>query len=247
MSADYVAEVHRHHEEIVAEWMKDHRARLCELSGGDCAVKVVRLARPGTSWYSIDYVLYGGTLCVCGDLNDAVYRWKTPITLEYLAGLTLDSFGEKCLASPHHPLGKRWEPNLARGWIEAQVAQVVALESMGPWSYMECVERLSNDHSVGLEEAVACPESWAELLHERSEGIVFEERGREIPLFTEPSEDWKVGYTWDVHTRAHWRGLQLAHQQLSEGDYGLSRGKDRVADRGRRGLLERACARWFRA
>jgi hypothetical protein len=45
---------------------------------------------------------------VVGDLDEAVYRWSQPLTLDFLAHTGLDYFASKCRASADGVGGRHW-------------------------------------------------------------------------------------------------------------------------------------------
>lgn len=68
---------------------------------------------PKTFINSLFFQIRGNTLLAFGDLYDAVYSWSSPISWNWLAGLGIGYFSEKCRASPHGAGGLRWNAEKA--------------------------------------------------------------------------------------------------------------------------------------
>lgn len=83
-------------EEIRTRWFPHHKAKIQEFGPN-----LFRLswANPASSDYSIVYIIDHHTLCVYGDLGEAIYQWSGKINLHFLRSLNLDYFHGKCQAS----------------------------------------------------------------------------------------------------------------------------------------------------
>lgn len=65
----------------------------------DIGIEVLTWKKPESSSYMTKYIVTGNTLCVYGDLGEAIYQWSSPITFEWLSELDLSYFKGKCRAS----------------------------------------------------------------------------------------------------------------------------------------------------
>jgi len=223
----------------VAEWFKEHQATFEEASFKS-GVPITRILwkKPNTSCYRVDYLIYGGMLLVCGDLGDAAYQWSGSINLKFLAGCDIGYFGGKCRASSQEPRGKTWDSERVQRWIEEKLAEwatdnpIVNIDGpeetetpRAPITFERCVELMWDEDCESLDERITHPQAWSEFRAE-SKGLILsdtevEERSRtgeksmEYPRMQfECCEDYDVGYTWDLHTRAHLIGLKMAYAQL---------------------------------
>ena len=97
-------------EREIRERFKDHKPSYSVFSNGTEQIEVLRWAKPGTGIDAIEYWFRKGTLCVHGDLNEAVYQWHTSIgKLGAVAGCNLDYFATKCQASPEGRQFQTWD------------------------------------------------------------------------------------------------------------------------------------------
>ena len=203
------------HEAWIVDWFKDHQA---SLSDPRDSVQRLSWKKPGTTCYAMIFLLSGGYLCVLGDLGEAVYQWSEKVSLRFLADCSLDYFGSKCQASSEEPKGKAWYPERVQRWIGEQLRYWSEEHETLPISLERCYEL-----NPGLDEAIESAGGWADYIY-NSDGLILSdvpvqaepgEFHTEYPIMSfEGSEDWEVGYDWDLRTRAHLRGLQMACKQL---------------------------------
>lgn len=105
-----------------AEWFKDHaihsRLLLVEAGTPSPRIELLRWRRPASGTFSVDYLIYGNTLFVAGDIGGAAYRWGQQVTFEWLAGCDLHYFAEKCEASETGRDFEYWDEDTAKQRIE---------------------------------------------------------------------------------------------------------------------------------
>jgi hypothetical protein len=176
----------------IVNWFKDHRATLhesVELAGWK--IECLRWQKPGSSDYRVDYMLRNGTLCVTGDLGEAIYEWYSPVDgLKWIAGLDIGYFHSKCLASEYGRGSKNyeWDEDKARGYISRRLEEDKDYEGY---------ERFI-DADVPLHSKFEL-EAWC---HRNDPADVFDD------------EDWwewlpGCGHIIPVRTRAHLIGLKV--------------------------------------
>jgi len=85
---------------------KDHQILTDNENSG---IRYIVFGTPGTSIYKINYLITKNVLCVFGDCYEAVYMWGQNVSLEFLAGCSLDYFSEKCRASQNGAGAKNWD------------------------------------------------------------------------------------------------------------------------------------------
>jgi hypothetical protein len=93
-------------------WFKDHVPAVQEFNNAgdpDQNLTFIRFRKPDTFTYACDFLLVGGRLFVTGDLGAAVYAWGRLLDLQWLAGLDLDYFAEKCEASENGRGHREWD------------------------------------------------------------------------------------------------------------------------------------------
>lgn len=147
--------------------------------------------KPGSSNYMIQYIISGNTLCVYGDLGEAIYRWCEPITFEWIAGLNLSYFKGKCQASEVGRDFREWDEKKA-----LDALKYFAKEEYFKWKEFE--ER-EGKH------ALYDNSEWNEWLREHGDEVLGEEFW-----------DWAygIGYTINVRCIYHFIGLHMAMEQI---------------------------------
>lgn len=187
------------HDKMIREkWFKDHKAAYSVLDDGQ-GHKVERLywAKPNSSFYSVLYLFYNGTLFIAGDLGEAVYRWHPDIgAMKDLAGLDLDYFKGKCCASEVGRDFIQWDDDeaerRARQWVEEN------RNRFGGKTW----EAFLEDHG---DDALTFKDSWLRWL---------EDHGHEYF-----GDDWwefasDFGQVTSIRCRAHLIGLKMAFEQF---------------------------------
>lgn len=96
--------------EIRERWFREHKATVSASPNG---VTAILWKNPGTQNFHVCYILWGGTLYVSGDLGAAVYRWGDWLSLQFLAGCSLDYFMGKCCASETGRDYVEWDDEVA--------------------------------------------------------------------------------------------------------------------------------------
>lgn len=89
---------------------KDHVAEFSDLEEG---MQMLKWGIPGRYVHRIDYLIHGNILFVTGDYGSATYRWGDRINFEFLSGLNLGYFAEKCEASEKGRFFKSWDERVA--------------------------------------------------------------------------------------------------------------------------------------
>lgn len=101
-----------------------------------------------------------------------------------------------------------------------------------PLTFQECVELHYDEDVYRLEEAIQNPHAWG-LFASESKGLILSKekekreryaRGRRpgdhddeaYPRMEFDCEQYDIGYSWDLRTRGHLLGLQMAWKQLTE-------------------------------
>ena len=57
----------------------------------DSNLETLTWMNPGDSCYMINYIIRGGVLFVSGDVGEAIYRWSSPITFEWLSKVDIEN------------------------------------------------------------------------------------------------------------------------------------------------------------
>lgn len=83
-------------QDVRTRWFKNHKATI--LHDGE-TLKLIEWKDPESWCYAIRYIIDRNTLCVWGDLGEAVYQWGDRINLAFLANIELGYFVSKCQAS----------------------------------------------------------------------------------------------------------------------------------------------------
>ncbi len=108
----------------IREWFANHEATYSVGDVGGVQVERLVWKRPGTSTYRVDYACIGGTtLCVAGDLGEAVYNTGAN-SLEWWARCDLSYFASKCYASETGRGYKEWDEREARSRLESSIADM---------------------------------------------------------------------------------------------------------------------------
>ena len=190
-----------HDKMIREEWFKDHRAAYSVLDDGQ-EHKVERLywARPGSSFYSVLYLFYGGTLFIAGDLGEAVYRWHPDIgTLKDLAKLDLDYFKGKCCASEVGRDFVQWDEDKAaqrvREWLREERKHEPETKA---WSDFLCDDG---------REALNHKDAWLRWLEDHGHEYFGDDWWEFAPNF---------GQIISIRCRAHLIGIKMAFHQLKD-------------------------------
>lgn len=241
---------------IAGEWFKDHKVRLYQTATltaeGAKTYPITNLvwARPGSSIYRIDYLIYGATLFVTGDVGDAVYRWSEHLDLNFLAHLDTDYFGSKCMASDSEPRGKHWDEGRVKRWIEEKLAQWAEenpiVDISGPeetecsrlaLTFKQCRNLMLQEYREWLDDVMSHPGAWAAFCAD-SEGLILSDLkvkqqhylGNSVEAYPRMpfDDDYRVGYTWSLRTRSHLVGLKLAYEQLQQQKQQLEQSKPTV-------------------
>lgn len=102
-------------------WFKDHVAFI--LGKKDDDLIKIRWREPGSSNYYVIYLIdtLASTVCVYGDLGEAVYMWHGGFNgnaLEFLSRCSLSYFNGKCSASSCGERGKIWNDEIAKSNLQ---------------------------------------------------------------------------------------------------------------------------------
>ena len=97
-------------EKEIKYYMKDHKA----IYSAKEDMETLSWKKSGTSVFGIDYIMRGNILIVTGDLGHAIYRWSSPVMLEWVSRCDLSYFAEKCVASETGSGGKEWNAEIAK-------------------------------------------------------------------------------------------------------------------------------------
>lgn len=98
------------------ERFKDHEMSIMENGW-------VKFAKPGTNIDMLCFNTFYGYLTVIGDLGDAVYQWGERITLDWVAGCSLDYVLGKCQASEVGRDFHDWDASLCHEDLEKWAVQ----------------------------------------------------------------------------------------------------------------------------
>ena len=189
----------------IRRWFVDHVATVNIFRRGEREIQEILWKKPGTGVNSILYIIKNRTLCVQGDLGEAVYRWSDVINLPFLAGCYLDYFAEKCEASECGRGFKEWNELKAREYLDDWLSQLA--------EERECnvSDLLTHEH-----EDVTASELRSACDHEHEFYIMLDSH---YGLF---GSDWgESSWGEDIAIRCiyHNVGLKMAHEQLGDGPY----------------------------
>ena len=112
---------------IRAEWFPNHRATVTN----DGVTQRLLWQKLGTRINLVSYYAHLNALFVIGDLGEAIYQWGEVITLKWVAGLNLDYFAGKCVASGTGLGYVEWDGDLARKTVQEAIATD---DDVGDWS-----------------------------------------------------------------------------------------------------------------
>jgi hypothetical protein len=115
----------------IKENFKDHIIRDHQMIyRADCPnVEVMTWGdRRGGSAYRVDYMLRNDTLCVYGDLGEAVYQWYGPTSLEWISSINVGYFHGKCEASRTGARGMEWDNKKALKEMKTQVVDIMSCD-----------------------------------------------------------------------------------------------------------------------
>ena len=190
-------------EERIKESFKDHVAKITQFAKYDVnadedakidiGIEVLTWKKPESSNYMVKYIVSGNTLCVYGDLGEAIYQWSQNITLDWLATLDLSYFKGKCQASEVGRYFREWDENTA----------IKYLKDMEKQEYFEW-SKLEEEGGTG---SLYDARDWEEWLREN---------GSEV--FGEDYWDWafEIGYRANTRCVYHFIGLQMAMEQINK-------------------------------
>lgn len=172
---------------IREEWFKDHAPTFSDHG----PFKMLLWRHPDSTNYYVRYIIHSNVLYVSGDIGEAVYIWGQALTWEWLAGLNLDYFAEKCEASE---TGRDYV-----GWDERYGnARLKELPQSDPATYKKLVELLDIencgiDHNRG---------EWEHRIHQHGWDI------------TDDSETLshlcEIGQVVNLRCQGHLVGIQMA-------------------------------------
>jgi len=184
-------------EEMIKGNFKDHVAKITQFAKLDvddagCDIEVLTWKKPGTNNYMIKYIVSGNTLCVYGDLGEAIYQWSQNISFEWLSGLDLSYFKGKCQASEVGRDFREWDDRTAIKFLKDMEKQ-----EYFKWSDLEY---------LGGTESLYGSRDWEEWLREN---------GSEV--FGEDYWDWAygIGYRVNIRCEYHLIGLKMAMEQIN--------------------------------
>jgi len=112
---------------IRAEWFPNHRATVTN----DGVTQRLLWQKLGTRINLVSYYAHLNALFVIGDLGEAIYQWGEVITLKWVAGLNLDYFAGKCVASGTGLGYVEWDSALACKTVQEATATD---DDVGDWS-----------------------------------------------------------------------------------------------------------------
>lgn len=152
--------------------------------------------KPGSSIYSVRYIVNRNTLFVGGDLGHAVYRWSDNVTINWLASCDLHYFmgkfeGLDCGSRPNQWDPKRVE-HYMKEWLEEDDGE--------------------NRKRIGWDETDL--ELWPSMTYSEDEWVRF--IGQEGNRMLIDDEAYKWGQGLNLRCVAHWLGLKLAVEQLQQ-------------------------------
>jgi hypothetical protein len=161
----------------------------------DIRMEVLKWKKPDSSSYMIKYILTGNTLCVYGDLGEAIYRWSSPITFKWLSELDLSYFKGKCQASEVGRDFKEWDESQAR-------------KSLKQFAKDEYFEWKNFEESDGLN-SLYSKNDWREWVSHCGAEVLGE-------YFWE----WAYSIGDTIHTRClyHFIGIKMAVEQMEKNE-----------------------------
>jgi len=156
-------------------------------------IEVLTWKKPDSYNYMIRYIVSGNTLCVHGDLGEAIYQWSQNLTFEWLSKLDLQYFAGKCQASEVGRDFKEWDEHKA-----LETLKQFEEEEYFKWEEFE---------EKGGEEALCDEREWEEWLRENGHEVMGDD-----------FYEWAFGIGKTINTRCvyHFIGLQMAMKQIKE-------------------------------
>lgn len=182
-------------EDIRTQWFKGHAPfsipyfPASHFPGGSGLAEISRLiwANPENRNYRIDYLMFGGTLLVSGDVGEAVYCWSDEINLKFLASCDYAYFASKVRGLDGHFNPRQWDSKACA------IATAEFLEENG-----------------GPAEDT---EGWKDYIHTADEWIRFV--GDHQGTFDDPSTVSQYGFVPNCRCVGQWMGLRMAYEKLN--------------------------------
>jgi hypothetical protein len=185
-------------------WFKNHVATYEEITTPKgINIEILTWRQPESSIYFIRYIKNRGTLSVSGDVGDAIYQWHHSIgSMECIAGLEVDYFASKCMASENGRGYKEWNEDEAKKDIEDYIT-----ECEKEWDDEEKALDIREKFAIlDGNEALSSMGEWHAWLHENG----YEFFGDDYYEFG------NIGTVVDMRCHSHLYGLKLAIKQLTE-------------------------------
>lgn len=217
-------------EDEARERFKDHV--LIQSTGDSHLGKITTLDWGLPNRSSIDRIVYvimpTGTLLVYGDLGSAVYQWhySNRLSLEWLGGLDMSYFREKCQAferGPSHRLGFEWDENTAVQNLQEMLDQALAQTSIDPEEiYGEpepercSVREFLEEHGGYYSEPLGSYRGWEAFIQYQDNyqrvKIPTKVEYKENQPCLNLEESCGIGLVPAYRLQLHWWGLRLAKE-----------------------------------
>jgi hypothetical protein len=196
----------------LAEQQNGHEARFRKMVNPDGTVLfMLDWRNPKSTINCCCFVIRHSTLMVYGDLGDAVYRWSDVISFQWLAGLGMGYFAEKCLASDTGRGGREWDSELMAERLWQHLMENVP-EDQNPAEWAgKLIER---ERGVSVHNVVSLMKAWlrSECDDPHSCGTMLNEMPE---LFG--SDSWELcdlGYRPSTQVLCHLLSLRYAWQRV---------------------------------
>lgn len=184
----------------IKKWYEGHIATIKKFDDDNLMKIIWKNPKYGTDSviYVIDFKY--ATLCVYGDLGDAIYCFKEIKNLEFLKDLDLAYFCSKNSASSNELHGKTWDPVVAEHFLNEYLKEYEETESLKKLSKEEKQDFLNDCLS-----ACQNKEEWHFYIHNSGYNFL----GDYEMLY-------HIGEVISIRTQSHLIGLKMVIESLQK-------------------------------
>ncbi len=205
---------------IKNHWFPNHKAEIINVSAESIVGEdftIIKWHQPGTSFYSVTYIIRRNYLYVSGDIGEAVYCWGSTISPEFLAVCSLDYFAGKCQASEYGRGYKTWNGDIAYksciSYIKDMIAEEtcdnyypVVAEDVSPEQIKAYLSKKADGMTTGdLKEACYSKYSLSRWLEDYG-----------VEVFGQDFWELSFGEVIDIRCEGHLIGIKMAAEQLKK-------------------------------
>lgn len=154
--------------------------------------------RNRSSYYKVLYLREFATLCVWGDLGEAIYRWSSVCDLRWISTCDLSYFSGKCLASENGRQYHEWSSREAERGIDQLFKDLTEEDRESAEEVIEKFNYFGGSGSLHFEQ------EWNYWLASHGYNVFGEDY----------SEHWDIGSIISYRCECHLLGLKMAFEVL---------------------------------